>query len=274
MTIRPISIAVAPNGGRKTHADHPALPMTAAELADVATRCLEVGASMIHVHARDQDGRHLLDADAYRSILSAIENAVGKKLVVQITTEALGIYTPVEQMQVVRLVRPEAVSLALRELLPDENGMADFTAFLRWLSKENVAPQFILYSPEEARQLAALQARGAIPFERPSVLYVLGRYTVGQTSEPTDLLPFIGAGMPRFPHWSSCAFGGKEAACVVAGALLGGNIRVGFENNLFLPNGSRARGNEDLVRLAADSVSQLGYQLATADDLRTAWQFK
>ena len=102
MGLRPVSIAVAPNGGRRTKEDHPALAMSAQELAETASRCLDAGASMIHVHARDRDGRHILDADAYRDIIRAISAAVGDKLVVQITSESLGIYEPAQQMHVLK----------------------------------------------------------------------------------------------------------------------------------------------------------------------------
>ena len=64
---RRVVVAVAPNGGRRTKADHPALPLTAGELARTAAECLEQGASMIHLHVRDQAGKHLLDAEAYRA---------------------------------------------------------------------------------------------------------------------------------------------------------------------------------------------------------------
>ncbi|TWF59085.1 3-keto-5-aminohexanoate cleavage protein [Neorhizobium alkalisoli] len=266
---RPVSIAVAPNGGRRTKADHPALPMTAKELAHVASLSLDAGASMIHVHARDGQGRHVLDADAYRDIIRAIEDAVGDRLVIQITSESLGIYDPSEQMRVVREVKPEAVSLALRELLPSKESEKEFAAFLLWLRKEKIAPQFILYTPAEALWLADLQTRGVVPFERLSALYVLGRYTVGQTSTPADLLPFLDGAMPRFPHWTTCAFGRNEAACVTAGALLGGHIRVGFENNLSMHDGRTASGNDELVGFVRDNLLQYGYTAATADELRS-----
>src|SRR5215467_5824953 len=95
-----VAIAVAPNGGRRTKADHPALPITPDELADVAAASLEAGAAMIHVHVRDRDGCHLLDAEAYRAVIAAIRASVGDRLVLQITSEALGIYQPEEQMRV------------------------------------------------------------------------------------------------------------------------------------------------------------------------------
>ena len=114
----PTAIAVAPNGGRKVKADHPAVPLTPAELAVTAAQCLEAGAAMIHAHVRNADGSHLLDADAYRDAIAAIRSTVGDKLVMQITSEALGKYTPAEQRAVVQAVKPEAASLALRELVP------------------------------------------------------------------------------------------------------------------------------------------------------------
>jgi uncharacterized protein (DUF849 family) len=268
----PVAIAVAPNGGRRTKADHPALPMTPDELAATAAACLEAGASMIHAHVRDRNGGHLLDADAYRTAIAAIRAAVGDRMVIQITSEALGIYSPAEQMAVVRQVRPEAVSLGLRELLPDESHEAGFAEFLGWLRREKIVPQIILYTPEEAVKLAALKERGLIPFGDIPVLYVLGRYTAGQKSSPGDLLPFLAPGMPRFTHWWVCAFGARETACVTAGALLGGHVRVGFENNLFLPDGSQARENADLVAAAAAAIKACGLRHATAEELRQDWQ--
>ena len=122
----PTAIAVAPNGGRKVKADHPAVPLTPAELAVTAARCRDAGASMIHAHVRTADGHHLLDADAYKDATAAIRGAVGQDLVIQITSEALGKYSPAEQRAVVRDVRPEAVSLALRELVPDASEEAAF----------------------------------------------------------------------------------------------------------------------------------------------------
>ncbi len=267
----PTVIAVAPNGGRRTKADHPALPLTAAELAVTAAECAEAGAAMIHLHVRDRDGGHLLDADAYRDAIAAVQGEVGDRLVVQITSEALGVYSPREQVDVVRAVRPEAVSLALRELAPDRNSEAEFSRFLTWLRDNHVVPQIILYTPDETQRLAAMQRRGLIPQDDIPVLYVLGRYTPGQVSTPADLLPFLAPEMPRFGHWSVCAFGRHEAACVVTAALLGGHVRVGFENNLFRPDGSTAGSNADQVAAVAHALGACGVKIATAADLREQW---
>lgn len=272
MTIAPVSIAVAPNGARKTKADHPAIPLSPAGLADVAKRCLDAGASMVHAHVRNADGTHLLDVDAYKAATAAIRAAVGNELVVQITSEAVGKYSAAEQRAVVRGVKPEAVSMAFRELVPAPEEEGAFAELLTWMKREAVAPQIILYDIEDARRLAAFRQRGLIPFERLSVLFVLGRYTVGQVSSPSDWLPFISDGAPVFEHWSVCAFGPQETACMTVSALLGGDVRVGFENNEYLPSGVRASDNVALVAATRTAILSTGLKIATADDLRGKWQ--
>ena len=261
-------LAVAPNGGRKTKADHPALPLTPAELARDAAECLERGASMIHLHVRDAEGRHCLDPEAYRAAIAGICREVGDRVVMQITSESLGRYSPAEQRAAVLRINPEAVSLALREFAPGPADEKDFGDFLGKLKQMRIHPQIILYTPAEAERLGAMVKQGLIPFDKLAVLYVLGRFALTRTALPRDLLPFLAPDMPRFDPWSVCAFGRREAACVTAAALLGGHARVGFENNLTLPDGARAGSNAELVGAAAHALQAVGLQIQTAEGLR------
>jgi len=263
-----VFVAVAPNGGRKTKADHPSLPLSADELARTAAECLERGASMIHLHVRDSQGGHCLDPDAYRAVVARICQEVGDRLVIQITSESLGLFTPREQRAAVLEANPEAVSLALRELAPEKADEKDFGAFLGKLKQMRIWPQIILYHPDDAERLGAMRKQGLIPFDKLSVLYVLGRFALTRTAIPRDLLPFIAPDMPRFESWSVCAFGRREAACVTAAALLGGHGRVGFENNLTLPTGARAASNAELVAAAVRALDAVGLATQTAEGLR------
>jgi 3-keto-5-aminohexanoate cleavage enzyme len=271
VSLPPTSITVAPNGGRRGKANHPALPLSVSELADCAAECLAAGAAMLHLHIRDKDGCHLLDGEAYRDAIREIKAVTDDELVIQITTEALGLYTLLQQIAVTKAVRPEAVSLALRELVPEAAAEVAFADFLLWLKSEQVTPQIILYTPEEAARLALLRQRGLIPWTNVPVLYVLGRYVKDQLSKPEDLLAFLAPDVPRFDHWTTCAFGRHEAAAVTLGALLGGHVRVGFENNLHLPDGSLAKSNADLVRTVANILEPSGVKLLSADGLRESW---
>ena len=274
---QPVIISVAPNGARKTKKDHPNLPMTAAELAVEAKRCQEAGAALLHLHVRDSEGNHTLDSDTYREAIAAVRKEVGDKLVIQATSEAVGIYTPEQQMRMVREVRPEAVSLAVKEIIPDDNAEKEAASFLAWVHKEQILPQYILYSEAELRRFDALVKRGVIPGDVHSVLFVLGRYTKGQTSSPTDLLDYLQAARelnyfdaPERFIWTVCAFGALEAACMVTATALGGNPRIGFENNQFLSNGTVAENNAALIGQFCSMAQHMARPLASADDAR-AW---
>ena len=147
----PLIVTVAPNGARKLKSDHPNLPITPDELALCATDCLEAGAAMIHLHVRDADGRHSLDVEAYRQAIRAVKNAVGEDLIIQVTTEAVGIYNADQQMAMVRELRPEAVSLAIREICPGPAHEEAAAAFFTHLGDAAIFPQYILYSEEDIR---------------------------------------------------------------------------------------------------------------------------
>ena len=271
MSLRPVAIAVAPNGARRTKEDHPALPITSAELARTAAECVEAGAAMIHLHVRAPDGSHLLDADAFQTAIAAIRSEVGERLLVQITSEAGGLYSPEEQMAVVRAVRPEAASIALRELVPHPGAERQFLEFLHWAYLELILTQIILYSPEEASRLSKLLQCGNIPFDEPPVLYVLGCYAAGERSRPAELLPFLAQGTPQFESWMACAFDPDEVACVTAAALLGGDVRVGVENNIWMADGRLAASNVSAVRATSEALRRCGRGLATAEELRCKW---
>ena len=268
----PMILAVAPNGARKTRADHPAVPISPAELAATAAAAQAAGAAMIHLHVRDADQKHSLDVGAYREATAAVREAVGERMVIQVTSEAVGMFSPQDQMAMVRALQPEAVSLAVRELVPDAGHEDAARDFLAWLVGAGILPQYILYAPEDVERFARLQAAGVVPPGPAFLLFVLGRYTPGQRSVPNDLLPYLTA-IEAWPEaarlpWAICAFGPKETACVTAAATLGGHARVGFENNLFLPSGALARDNAELVAAGAAAAAAIGRPLADAATAR------
>jgi len=267
------ALAVAPNGARKTHADHLRLPVTPDELAACARDCLDAGAAMIHLHVRRADGSHSLEVPDYAAAIAAVRQAVGDQLVLQLTTEAVGIYRPAQQIATVRALRPEAASVAIRELAPDDAALPDATAFFQWMHREHVVAQYILYDAADVRRYAALRASGAIPPGRHWVLFVLGRYAAGQTSTPADLLPFLAAWRDAGDEiaatpWAVCAFGRHEAACATAAVLLGGHARIGFENNLLLPDAATAADNAALLSAVRTPLAALGHAPMTANGLR------
>ena len=263
----PAILCVAPNGARRTRRDHPNLPVTPAELGRAAAESLEAGAAMIHLHVRDRNLAHTLDAGAYRAAIQAIRSRVGDELVIQVTTESCGLYGPEEQMRLVRELKPEAVSLSIREILPDPTFETQAAEFLDWLRAEGIFGQFILFNADQVRFLTGLIHRGIVPHSDPCVLFVLGRHTPGQQSAPSDLDPLLEAS-PFREAWFLCAFGKHELACVDRALARGGHARIGFENNFYRPDGARAAGNAELVELAASRSLQQGRPAANARQAR------
>ena len=257
----PVLIMAAVNGARRTKADHPRLPISADEIARDALACRDAGAAAVHVHARDAAGRHVLDAPLYAAISARIAAVAGPELLVQATTEAAGRYGVDAQIAMVRDLRPRAVSLALRELLPENSGreaLARVADFLAWMKQAGIWAQFIAYDAADVRRALDLIGRGVLGFARPFMLFVLGRYTKGQVSAPEDLPPFLDALGGADLDWMMCAFGPREHDCVRAAIAAGGHVRVGFENNLHLPNGAIAPDNAALVALAAQAARESG----------------
>lgn len=250
MTRKPF-IMVAPNGARRGKADHPALPLTTAEIVETARACKAAGADGLHLHVRDDKGGHSLDPGRYRETLDELARAVpGLRL--QITTEAAGIYDVARQLNCLEQLRPGWASIAVRETARD---MALAPRVYAACADMGCEVQHILYDTDDVALLKRWQAEGVVRPEQDSVLFVLGRYAVGQTSAPTDLDPFLTA-LPDAPDWMLCAFGPQEHACLAHAAEKGGNLRVGFENSLLAADGRPHPDNAASVAALCDLLER------------------
>jgi len=244
---RHLVIMCAPNGARRGHQDHAALPLTPAELALEARKLVEAGVSVLHLHVRDSQGRHSLDAGHYRVAIEAIRKAVGNDLLIQVTTESVGIYDRQQQMNLVRELRPEAVSLALAELCPDSAAEQEAGRFYRFLRDEGIWPQHILYTPAQVQRFNDLQAKGLFAEQRSWCLLVLGSYTDQRDGSQSELEQQLAVLETDQVAWSVCCFGAWEQQAALQACRLGGHVRLGFENNLVRADGSPALDNAQLV---------------------------
>lgn len=270
------AIMVAPTGARRGKTDHPALPLTLSEIVATARACHAAGADAIHAHVRDASGMHSLDAGLYRELLTEMAHTV-PDMPVQITTEAVGHYSAAEQRALLRSLQPEGVSISLAEMLADGDRAASRRCY-HALADAGVAVQHILYDASQVTALAGEITAGTIPADGLQVLYVLGRYTDGQQSDPSMLTPFLDTmrSTGLAPDWAICAFGAAETACLRHAHALGGKLRVGFENNLWMVDGTLARDNAARVSEIAsivhahESASDSGIQSTSSAPKRTS----
>ncbi len=241
------AIMVAPNGARRRKADHPKLPMTIPEIVSTAASCWDAGAGGIHLHVRDEEGAHVLDAGLYKEAITELKSTV-PDMFVQITTEAVGRYSPQQQRQVVKEVKPVSVSVSIAEMLTDDD-YSSIVDFYQWCDQESVAVQHILYSTNDLESLNNLLKSYKPISSRLHLLFVLGRYAKNQQSRPDDLLIFTDwlSGVDIGADWAVCAFGQSETECLLAAHQAGGKVRVGFENSLWNADGSVAASNAERI---------------------------
>lgn len=271
-------ISVAPNGARKTKKDHPNIPIAPLELAKEAKACASAGAALFHLHVRDEEDGHSLDVGRYQAALAAIKNEIGDDLILQVTTESCGIYTPEQQIAMVKALEPEAISVAIRELIPDSSYIQQGKEFLAWVYEKKIIPQFILYSPEEIKYFSELRAQGVIPPGNKYFLFVLGKKhgpdVQSSYATPSDVAVYVQAKEQYLEVddiWGICAFGAFENACMLEALRLGGHARIGFENNLVLEDGNKAENNAALVTQLRSSLAQSqasGRQASNSHDAR------
>ena len=180
-------------------------------------------------------------------------------MMVQVTTEAVGRYSPEDQRAVVRELGHDQVSIALREMSEGQSE-DELRSFYHWASGAGIGIQHILYTPREIRMFENLVASGVVPSAGVEMLFVLGQYSGVRESRPGDLSRYLherrdsvaGAG------WAVCAFGRHETECLVKGVMSGGKARIGFENNLFNLDGSVAAGNAERVAELVRAIKTAG----------------
>lgn len=271
-----IFISVAPNGARKTKDLLPNIPISIEEIAIEAEKCRDAGAALFHLHIRDESQKHLLDAQQYKDTITAIREKVGDELIIQATTEAVEIYSPEEQIALIKDLKPEATSVAIRELVPSPEYEKQAGEFFAYLNDNNIFTQYILYSPEEIAYFAELKEKGIIPDGRNFVLFVLGKKhaAVNDTNSfatPKDLYPFLDTYNKTLADknviWAICSFGGNENACMLEAAKNNGNVRIGFENNHLMADGSIADSNAALILQFVESLGS-SKKVATATEMR------
>lgn len=263
------AIIVAPNGARKTQHDHPNLPMDQHSIIDEVLACRNAGAAMVHLHARDKQGRHSLEISDNQRLYEALKEQVGDSLLVQLTTEAVGQYLPEQQQALIKAIKPEAASFALRELIPNEQHLTSASRFFHWVAEQGIISQYILYDEHDLQNYLRWLSRGLLPPYHHHLLLVLGRYREGQLAHPQDLAPMLGSHLFELDHrWAVCAFGHFEHNCLTAAMLMGADVRVGFENNHYDNQGAIADNNAVLVTQLVDMATALSIKPMTTERLK------
>lgn len=256
-----LKITVAPTGARRGKSDHPELPLTSCEIAATARDCQRAGAHELHLHVRDRKGGHSLDPGLYLRAIEAVENAA-PGMTIQITTESAGLFDVKSQFATLRDLAPAAASVSVREMRRDPVTAARLYALA---DRQGTRIQHILYDVDDVNAVLDWIGDQVIPDHMRDVIFVLGRYDPPRRGKPGDIAPFLAASGGEFPDWTICAFGPDEHEAARAAILLGGHVRIGFENNIHAPDGTLADNNASNVHHTAMTARQLGRKLLKSD---------
>ncbi|SDY63995.1 3-keto-5-aminohexanoate cleavage enzyme [Tindallia californiensis] len=259
-------ITAALTGAEVTRENQPALPLTPDEIAAEAKACCEAGASILHVHARDEEGNPTQDREVYREIKEKIEASCDA--IFQPSTGGAVWHSPEERLQPVEL-NPEMASLTSgtcnfgsEVFMNTESMMEQFAAMML---ERNVKPEIEIFERGFIVNAMKLVKKGLLkePIHFDFVLGVPGACP----ATPEDLLAMKNA-IPEGSTWTVAGIGRHELPMSVMAILLGGHVRVGFEDNVFYRKGELATSNAQLVERIARISREMGREVATPDEAR------
>jgi len=241
-------LMVAPNGARPMKKDHPAVPITIFETAETAKACFDAGADGIHFHMRDQKGQHILDSGLCKEALSELQKKV-PRMHLQVTTEAVGRYSPDAMRKLAYDVVPPGISIGIREMIPSRVPSVEDINLYKSLTEAGTKIQHICYEPKDIDLLSELLSLANISSDGTWCMFVIGHYS-GIVSNPENIPPFLDKLKKHNINadWAVCAFAKEELSCLKMSINLGGKIRVGFENSILMPDGKIAPNNESKVQ--------------------------
>jgi 3-keto-5-aminohexanoate cleavage enzyme len=269
---RKVIITVAPTGSVTTKAETPYLPITPEEVIEETVRSYNAGASVVHLHARDPDtGQPTSSVEIFRMYLDGIRQRC--PIITQITTgggaATLGLGYD-ERFRPVEKLRPDSASLNAgsmnfgRKLFPNPPEVME--RYAKRMVELGVMPEFEIYDLSMIQNVDVWIRRPGIvppPYQNSFVMGVLG----GIPPTFKNLLALVES-LPQGDTWQVIGIGRHQFTLGVAGILLGGNIRVGFEDNIYLAKGVLARSNAELVEKAVRIIRELGFEVASVEEAR------
>jgi 3-keto-5-aminohexanoate cleavage enzyme len=275
----PVVITCSISGAIANRAQCPAIPYTPAEYAAEARRIVDEGGVHIHIHARKPDGTPSYEIEDFQAITDAIRAEVGDAAIVNYSTGTIGV--PVsKRIEYLRACRPEVAALNMGSMnyakysrskkqfvfnMVFENPFGEIIELLEAMNELGIKPEHECFDIGHVGSLAPLIDMGVLktPLHVDCVMGVVGGIppTARNLAAMVDNIP-VGS------HWGVIGISRDQWMLVSAALTLGGSIRVGLEDNLYLPNGEMAKSNGELIAKARQMTEDMGRRPATVREAR------
>lgn len=246
---------------------NPAVPITPKEIADDAIKVWKAGASIVHIHMRDENGNGTMDHVRFKETFDRIRD--NTDLVINLTTSGDLEATEEERMAHIIECKPEMASFDITtvNLEPDglfENNIPFLTKLSKVMLENHVKPEVEIFDLGAIDAINYFRNLGLL--ESPThVQFVLGTFSSAQST--TETLVFLKNQLPPDCTWSALGIGKGHLPIMYAALSMGGHIRVGLEDNMYYARGQMAT-NEMLVARAARVIREMNDEPATPDEAR------
>ncbi|HTR73167.1 MAG TPA: 3-keto-5-aminohexanoate cleavage protein [Solirubrobacteraceae bacterium] len=284
----PVVITCAISGVLANREQCPAIPYTPAEYAAEARRIVDEGGAMIHIHARKPDGSPSFEVEDYRAISDAIRAEIGDAAIINFSTGAVGVSVE-QRVAYLRACLPEVAALNMGSMnyakysrsrkdwvfkMVFENSFDEIVELLKAMRDLNIKPEHECFDIGHVGSLEPLIDMGVLepPLHVDCIMGVVGGIPPGarNLAAMVDNIPGVGAGpgVEGGAHWGVIGISRQQWLLVAASLTLGGSVRVGLEDNLYLPDGQMARSNGELIAQARHMAEEVGRRPATVAEAR------
>ncbi len=278
----PVIISCSISGAIANREQCPAIPYTPEEYAAEARRAVDEGASQIHIHARTPEGTPSYEVEDFRHITEAIKSEVDD-VIINYSTGAIGI--PLEKrIAYLEELRPDVAALNMSSMnyakysrrrkdfvfkAVFENSFDEIIELIEAMQAAGIQPEHECFDAGHVANLDPLLDMGLLepPLQISLVMGVTGgiRPTPRNVAFMSEQVPG-GAEGPN--NWQLIGVSRDQWKLIGSALTLGGNVRAGLEDNLYLPDGEMATSNGDLIAKAREMAEEIGRRAATVTEAR------
>ncbi|MGA2567185.1 MAG: 3-keto-5-aminohexanoate cleavage protein [Pseudolabrys sp.] len=278
-------LTVAVTGNLTTLQQHPGLPCTPEQIATAALESAKVGAAIAHIHVRHPDGKPSMELAHYREVVERIRDK-NSDLIINLTTGLGGrfipskddpkiaapgstIVHPLRRVEHIVALKPDIATLDLNTMWSGTaaviNTPDNVAIMANEIQKAGSKPELEVFDSGDIQLAKALLDQGVL--KRPPLFQIVMGVRYGFISTPQTLM-YAQSLLPQDAEWAAFAIGRWEFPMLAQAWFLGGHVRVGLEDNVYLRKGVLAPNNAALCEKAVRILDDLGGELASAKEAR------
>lgn len=263
-------ITAAICGAEVTKEQNPAVPYTVEEIVREAKSAVDAGAAIVHLHVREDDGTPTQSHVRFQECEEAIYKVCPNVILIPSTGGAVGM-SPEERLDSTNTTPiPEMATLDCGTCnFGDDifdNTMPTMRAFGKRMIEKGIKPEYECFEMGHLDTILTMARKGEVPGAPMQFNFVLG--VPGCTPATVGNLSWLANQIPAGSTWTVTGVGRSAFPMAATAIAMGGNVRVGFEDNIYLSKGVKAASNGELVAKVVRIAKELGREIATSDEAR------